>query len=1215
VSFVHLHTHSHYSFLQGTQSPKVLLESVAKAGMTAVAVTDSSNVCGVVEASEAAEKERCARCGSEVKKAGEKKTCGGGHEDPPTTKVRLVVGVELWTMDGEGRDGKIPGTGVPAPGCQLVLLVRDAEGWRNLSALVTLAHRQRSFCPRITVDQLREHRAGLHVLTGGRWGIFREPERAEERLLALVAAVGKDSVDAEVVDHGFDEDGPRNVLAAELARKVGIPIVATNDSRYLRAEDSGLLEVMVEIGTGGDHELALVSTSTDQAWLKSEAEMAELWPAEWLDRSGQITESCTFSLPRGKPMLPRVEPDEALDHVMGRFPAPGMFPTVSPDEVAQIEGPSDRAPVNLWFRWLCRRGLEIRLREEPHALRFATEEEYTKQLEFECGVIEQMEYVVYHLIVSEFTNWAKDNGVYVGPGRGSAAGSVAVWALRITDVNPRQFGLFFERFLNPERRGLPDIDMDFEQEGRERVIAHVRQRYGEACVGQILTIGKMKAKAALTDAARVCFVRFDETKFWSAHVDGGANSKLKDSLDQGYLKAMRDGSPLFRRVSDLALHLEGKPRQQGVHPAGVIITSDPLSSICPMHYVPADDLTCTGLDMDAAEKIGLVKFDFLGLKTLDVVKIAQRTVAERTGSVPTIVDPLFDDPGVFELLQQGDTEGIFQLESGGMTRLIKKLVPKNFEEVICMLALYRPGPLKAGMVSSWIERKHGREEVESIHPLLDEVLRPTYGLMVYQEQALSTARILAGFSIGEADLLRRAIGKKKADEMAAQRQNFVRGCWETNQISAAEATRVFNLIDYFSGYSFNKAHSAAYAIVTYMTAKLKVHHRVDFMAATMTLDVKNTDKVRQYSGALRRTGVGMLRPDVNRGGVGYTPEDGRVRFGLGTVRELESKTIGQILAGRPFSSIEDLVERVKMSKKATESLIWAGALDSVEPDRFDAWWRISRPKQKELPKKVSADQMLLFGGGRTVGEVRSEEEKIADEAAKPPRPTAAELAGREASALGVSLGTHPLARYSDVSGRIRTHTLLGLRQIGPEKVPFTVVGRIETCEIDEDRRGDAVAFVTVEDTEASIRAVLRGDVLKFVDREAVLVEGMCIVLHGNASAFETDDPTIMVERIEALSAFRWRAGRTVEMEIVPSDRPFLGRIRQILDGCVEGGTHEVLVKICGGEGDLSWARLDRKICPTDDLLDDLERITGRPDVIRIPTSSEKTDDVTVSVNG
>ncbi len=1172
--FGHLHCHSSFSFLQAVPSPKQLVAAVKEAGQTFFALTDSSSMIGIVDAAEAAEKE----------------------------KVKLVIGIELWTIDGPER-----GNDEPAPGYQLVLLVRNAVGWKNLCRLTSLAHRRRNFAPRIELEQLRQHREGLHVLTGNRYGLFREEGLAEGRLSSLVDVVGADHLDVEVCDLGFDEDGPRNELAVELARKVSLPVLATNDVRYTSPYDAGVLEAMVRIATT-DLAMARLSTASDQATLKTEQEMAELWPAEYLARTGEVAELCSFAVPRGKPMLPRVEKTETLRQIVDRFPPPKGFPTPDleaiasePPRTANREPRTDApAPlVNLWFRWLAREGLQIRLRDEPWALKYATEEEYSKQLEFELGVIEGMDYVVYHLIVSEFTNWAHDNDVAVGPGRGSAAGSVVVWSLRITDVNPRQFGLFFERFLNPERRGLPDIDMDFEQEGRGRVIAHVREKYGDARVGQILTVGTLKAKAALKDAARICDVHFQDSNNWSGHVPEGPKVKLKDSLEHGYLASLRGGSPLFKRVSDLALALEGKPRQQGVHAAGVIIASDDLPDLCPMHYVPEDDLTCTGLAMEQAEKLGLVKFDFLGLKTLDVIKRAVASIVRRTGEVPVLTDPGFDDPAVFELLRRADTDGVFQLESAGMTQLIKRLQPSQFEDVICMLALFRPGPLKAGMVDSWVERRHGREPVDSIHPLLDEIMAPTYGLMVYQEQAIMTARILAGFSLGNADLLRRAIGKKKADEMAAQRAAFVKGCWETNQVPESEADRIFGLIDYFSGYSFNKAHSAAYAVVSYMTAKLKAYHRADFVAASMTLDMANRDKIRHYVASARRAKIRVLRPDVNRSEAAFTEEGGAVRFGLGAVKGVGDAVLPKLLANRPYTSSRDLLDRGGVSKAVAETLVWAGALDSVEPDRFESWWTLKRPPRKAPPKKFAAEQILLFGGGKTAGEERAEREEKAELEAKPQRPTLVEVSDKEVAALGVTLGEHPLKTFEDVASRVRTHSIDDLSRLGPERVPFVLVARVEAASFDEDRRGEPVAFVTLEDGIGLLEVVVRSDALRSSDKELTMVQGACIAVHGTADAFDPDHPRVMVDRLEPLPEFRWRIGRTLELEVKFVDRELLPKIRSMLDEAVGGGTHEVVVLV-ETDGEPGKLLLDRKVRPTDGLATSLERLCGRPNVLRLP---------------
>lgn len=1515
MSFVHLHTHSHYSFLMGTPSPKDLVSRAKKLSFSSIAMTDSSNVCGLVEFVEAAEKE----------------------------KIKAIIGSEVWIVDGESEKSE-----EPSPGFQIVLLVEDEEGWRNLCQILTIAHRNRNFSPRVRPEELSGHRNGLIALTGNQYGVFKSEDSASNRLSLLMTCMGKDRVEVEVIDHGKELDESRNRLAVELAKKEGLPILVTNDVRYLEAEEVGVLETMAKVGLGESPVIGPF-IETDQAWLKTEQEMSELFPPEWLERTQTIADRCSFVLPRGKPMLPRVDPSETLEQIISRFPPSKLLPAPDLDSTEYknntgswkiLDGSSSK-PVDRYFRWLCREGLRVRLEEEKEAERFGSREDYEKQLEFECGVIEGMEYVVYHLMVSEFTNWAKDNGIAVGPGRGSAAGSIAVWSLRITDVNPKQFGLFFERFLNPERRGLPDIDMDFEKLRRDKVIAHVRERYGEECVAQILTIGKMKAKAALKDAARACSIHFVESNYWSNFVDDGPKAKLKDSLGQGYLKALRDGSPLFKRVSDLALSLEGKPRQQGIHAAGVIIASDPVSRFCPMHYVPQDQIVCTGLDMDAAEKVGLVKFDFLGLKTLDVIQECIRAIEEKTGKTPQTIDPLFDDPEVFNLMKRGETDGLFQIESPGMTRLIRKLVPENFEEVICLLALYRPGPLKSGMVSSWIERKHGREKVESVHPLLDEVLGPTYGLIVYQEQALSTARILAGFSLGQADLLRRAIGKKKPEEMKQQREAFVRGCWETNQISEAEATRVFNLIDYFSGYSFNKcidistpvltsrgivradevvvgdeivqfsngeaengrvrrvwpieykeririefeggdsvvctrehrfvdfdtgeeiradraasegrrlafvvwdglsdssaeaepsqamrgvpeekegdsfqnhvegmgrpsgvndgqcvgdrkedigqaghsgrkgrkteemeereqgglpremheqnaggqerdgtqrietgdvhlknasvvrkkcasegggnrkadrlrwripsrggwtaplqtnfwsrevrtdevsgsspermgneqkkdpcsnlyrmlhqlrgsqtdlegasradtqesiswtvsprkpvrvtslpvgpvvdlevggdhlyvlgnglishnSHSAAYAIVTYITAKLKTYFPAEFMAATMTMDMGDKDKIRQYTSAVQKSGNHVLRPDIQTSRIGFTAEDRHVRFGLGAIRGVGEAALAQICAHRPYSSIEDLMERAQISSSVAESLVWSGALDSIERDRFEAWWKIKRPKRKKLSKKVAPGQMLLFSG-KTAGEDMEEQQREADFEAMPPRPTEMEISLKEANALGVSLGVHPLHRFDDVKSKIQTHGILQLMEIGHEKTPFVLAARIEEVSIEEDKRGGTVAIMTVEDTESSLRVVLREPVLRGIDKESLLKENECIVLHGTASSFEEDELMISIDRIESLWDFRWRVNRSVRIQLWPSDEKNIDKICQIVLDGHESGTHDAYLEV-RRDTETSWAKMSRKILPTRKMAEDLERLTGRPDVVRIPSQTEE----------
>lgn len=1146
MRFVHLHAHSAFTFLFGMPTPTQLVSTAKKKGQDRIAMTDCANVSGVVELFEAAEKE----------------------------KVVPIIGSEIWTIDSDPKEGEIPG------GYQIVALVESQKGWENLCALLSTAHRQKIYTPRIRLEQIREMREGLHFLSGNRYGILRDGNVAEERIRALVEATGG-RLDLEYVDHGTEEDRERNERIVNFANSFSLPIVATNDVRYLEPLDAGVLESMVSVGAGP--KLAREAVDSDQAYFKTAEEMKDIGcPIQWLERSAEIAENCNFSLIRGKPRLPKAESGATIQELIKRFPPPHEFPVPTEKEMV-----GDGPEINKYFRWMCKKGLELRIEKEPWVLDFGAREEYEQQMAFECDVIERMDYVVYHLIVSEFTNWSKDNGIAVGPGRGSAAGSIVVWALRITDINPKQFGLFFERFLNPERKGLPDIDMDFEQEDREKVIAHVREKYGDECVGQIMTIGRMKARGALKDAARICRVRFNEADSWASYVDNGPKAKLKDSLETGYLQNLKQGSPLFRRVAELAIRLEGKPRQQSVHAAGVIIASDPIQSICPMHEMDGG-VVATGLDMEAAEKVGLVKFDFLGLSTLDVIKRAKKDIENKTGKPFETLDPKFDDPAVYDLLRKGDTAGVFQLESSGLTRLLIRLVPESFEHVIAILALYRPGPMKAGMVDSWIERRHAREEATSIHPLLDEVLSNTYGLLVYQEQILKAAQIMAGFSLGQADLLRRAMGKKKPEEMAKQRKDFVEGCKRTSGLDEKESGHVFDLIDKFSGYGFNKSHSAAYAAVTYATAKLKAYHPKEFMAATLTINMGNPDDIRKYNHALKARKIKLLPPDLNNGESRFTPEENGVRFGLGAIRGVGAAAMEKLMAMRPFRSVEDLAERSKVSKTVMESIIWSGAMDSIENDRFEAWWKFNRPKTKELPKRQSAGQMLLFSN-KTVGEEKAERDLQQEIEAKPKRPTQDEISEKEVKSLGITIGKHPLERYNDVSKKISTHKLGELLQIQEGKISFTTTARVESVESDEDRRGDPICFVVLEDQEAAIKVVIKKNALR--TSEGSLTQGSCVSIQGTCTSMGEDEPMIDIERIERLSDVRWRTSRVIQIEIEEKDAPKLKELASILSS-EKKGTHEVQFRVRCGETETKL-RKKGKINPTSDLVEEIERILGR----------------------
>jgi len=1196
MSFVHLHARTHYSFLDGAMSPAELVDAAVVHGMDTVAMTDAANLCGLVEFYKAAK----------------------------AKDIKPVFGSEVWI----GHDQTTPVENAEpllefVPHHHLLLLVENAAGYRNLSELLTVAHRQRHYTPLLRLEQLLAHTEGLICLSSGPDGpLLRldDPKELHERLNILKEAFGDNNLYLELMDWGIEVHEQHNVMARKMSAELDIPLVATNSCRYAKAEDTVLYSVLRGIGLGlGAHTQDPAHIhDTDQASLKSEAEMLLLFEPEVVHRSSQIGARCTYAPELGGTYLPNSSPPdgeraEQWAWLLDWFPLPRAFG--NPDTSAPV-GPSPDGwdLVDTYFAWYARIGLEIRLAEESSLL-FGTAEEYREALEMELGVIQRMKFPTYHLIVAEFTNWAKDNGIAVGPGRGSAAGSVVVWSLQITDINPLQWGLMFERYLNPKRISMPDIDMDFEQERREDVIGHVREKYGNDCVAQILTIGTMKAKAALKDAARACFVHPLDADKWSKQIEEGPKVKLKPSIQNSeVLSAMYKGSPTFRTAADLALLIEGRPRQTGVHAAGVIITSRPIKEFVPLHFENGSAMT--GLEMNAAENMGLVKFDFLGLKTLDIIEEACNSIEARTGVRPQTTQPLFDDEGVYELITAGNTLGLFQVESHGMQNLVRRMKPDSMEDLIAILALYRPGPLGSGMVDQYIECKHGRMKVVYPHERLTDVLKPTHGVIVYQEQVMKAAQALAGYDLAAADLLRRAMGKKKQKEMDKQRKLFIDGC-ATNHIPAADATRIFNLIDHFAGYGFNKSHSASYAVVTYQTAYLKAHFRADLMAAAMTFEQSNREKLVLYVYDTLHSGIAVLGPDINasqRRFSAIVPETGphAIRFGLEAVKGIGGAALDNILEARqrgPFISLADLQKRTTANKTVLKALIYSGALDSIEPERFETWWTVDKPKIKStLRKKESPNQLLLFGGGKTAGE-QAEEDLAAKEAqVKPSRWTHAQRLDLEAGALGCWLSGHPLDRFSDVEQRSKTIKTTDLGEKRHEKT-VTLIGVITKIHKIKTRHGDDMIFFTLADRYGVTEVVLRP--LIWEKFKSIVIKNECVEVRG-----KVNKQTVVVDDVLPLAIKRTNMASQLELVLNVEEltNDLVGKIKTLLDNYIVGQKRRgcrlrILVEL--EEKTLLKITLptDPIIEPDQELFDEIEILTGRPSALRIPGAAVDLSDL------
>ena len=948
ADFVHLHLHTQYSLLQGAIRTDDIFDRVKALGMQTVAVTDTNNLFGAVDFYQGA------------KKAG----------------IKPIIGCEiLYAPQGRGAAMTPPSQmagGAAAAGPRfhhLVLLCQNLQGYRNLCQIVTRAYTEappfqkgQPSGPRALVDRdlLDKYGDGLFVLSGCLRGeipykiITGREEEARESALWFKKRFGANFY-FELQDAGMPEQTHVNETLHTWGERMGIPCVATSDCHYLDQGDCEAHEILqcIEHGRNLDFDRPK-SLVPSEFHLKSPAEMIERFERfpEAIANTAKIAALCDlkfqFKDEKGRPIyhLPNFRP----------------------------EGVQKGDPFDLigYFREQSRRGLEERFRQPSFAKKISApnwetkKQEYYTRLDSELTMIERTGFSGYFLIVADFIGWAKRNGIPVGPGRGSGAGSIVAYSLMITDIDPIQFNLLFERFINPERISMPDFDVDFCQERRSEVINYVEQKYGKDNVSQIITFGKLQARAVLKDVGRVLGLSFADTDTLTKLMPNELNVTIQDALDkEPRLREKMEQEPRTAKVVDYALKLEGLYRNAGIHAAGVIITEEPVVNYCAM-YVGKDGDVVTQLDKDSAEAIGLVKFDFLGLKTLTVIDYAVKMIraAAEPGSAEAnfILEEMdYSDPAVFALISSGDTDGVFQVESSGMKDLCARIQPNSLEDLTAINALYRPGPLGSGMVDDFIDRKHGRQEIRFDVESLSEILKDTYGVILYQEQVMQIARELAGYSLGQADLLRRAMGKKKAEEMAAHSELFAKGAVEKG-LNKEKAEGIFNLMAKFAEYGFNKSHSAAYGILTYQTAFLKTHFPAEFMAALMTTEMDNTDKITKYIGDSRAHLIPVLPPDVNHsqkrfsveklkpGDAGYPVkltqsqkaaiQGGKqtvkaIRFGLEAIKGVGGIAVDSILEARrngPFKNAMDFCRRVsvrKTNKKVLESLTLAGAFDTI----------------------------------------------------------------------------------------------------------------------------------------------------------------------------------------------------------------------------------------------------------------------------------------------
>jgi len=1045
----------------------------------------------------------------------------------------------------------------------LVLLAKDDQGYANLSKLVSTAHLDRplELVPHVEFATLEGLNGGLIAMTAGGEGalarLLAEGQQAKaEAYCDLLQQIFPDRLYVEIVRRNDPvEEAAEDALIA-LAYARDLPLVATNPAAYSDPSFHAAHDVMLCIAKSEYVESADRATSSPDAWLKDGELMAELFAdlPEAIANTAVIAMRCAVSAPQRRPILPRLSDDE--------------------DEQLRRDA---------------REGLQERLkRRAPEE-----QEQYSARLEYELDVITGMGFAGYFLIVADFIKWAKANDIPVGPGRGSGAGSVAAWALTITDLDPIGLNLLFERFLNPERVSMPDFDIDFCETHRDKVITYVQGKYGRDKVAQIITFGRLKARAVLKDTGRVLQMPYGQIDRLAKLIPNHPTDPwtLERSLNgvSELAAEYRDDADI-RRLFDLAMKLEGLPRHASTHAAGVVIGDRPLDELVPLYRDPRSDMPVTQFDMKYVEAAGLVKFDFLGLKTLSVLKEGRRLLAEQGVEVDFDALP-WDDQAVYELIQRGDAVGVFQLESEGMRRTLAAIRPSSFGDIIALVALYRPGPMdNIGMFG---DRKNGRAAIEYPHPLLEGILAETYGIFVYQEQVMQAAQVLAGYSLGEADLLRRAMGKKIKSEMDAQRARFVDGCATHNQISAAKANELFDTIDKFAGYGFNKSHAAAYALIAYQTAWLKAHHRAEFYAASMSFDMALTDKLGIFVEDMRRGGVECLPPDINASHPYFTVEDGAVRYALGALKGVGEKAMEALVEererGGPFAGLEDFAARIDprlLNRRQLESLAGAGAFDSLKPDRP----AVFAAAETILAHAASAHDQRESGQAGLFGVNSAEAAPI-----RLPRDASWTLAQRmaaERDAFGFYFSAHPVdgQKHLLAAHKVKTFAEVSeLRIAEGERLSMAMACLVEDARWRTSARGRRYMIANLSDSSGQFTATVFDDE-PCEALEAAARSQSCGLLSVELDRRAGDEtPRVTVKRFQPLESLAKRTRLEMTVRLASSDLvPLLAR--ELAEA--RGGTGIVRFTVPLANGGRALVLAGRDFALDGELAARVARITG-----------------------
>jgi len=1076
ADFVHLHVHTHYSLLDGAIRLQDLMKTSREFGMDTVSITDHGAMYG------------CLEFYLKAKAAG----------------LKPIIGCEFYVTTGSRHDKNSQNKAMR----HLVLLAMNNQGYQNLLRLASIAQIEGFYYkPRLDWEVVERFNEGLIALTAclqGPVAVFLKNHDqpgalAEARRLQ---AIFGDRLYLELQENGIPEQTLVNQGLVTISQETGIPLVATNDCHYLTRGQSKAHEVLLCIQTGKTiNDPGRFHFNSDQLYFKSPQEMKAsfAWCPEAIANTVKVAARCNIKLELEVPAFP-------------------IFPLPAGETLDSL------------FEKSAREGLERRLvRRRKHAdFNPELEPGYHERLELEIDVIKKMGFPGYFLIVADFINWAKDHQIPVGPGRGSGAGSLVAWAMQITDLDPIPYGLLFERFLNIERISLPDFDVDFCQERRGEVIEYVQKKYNsnkkdpaDEFVAQIITYGSMKARGVIRDVGRALGIAFGEVDRIAKLIPDQLGITIQNALEQEpRLKDAVSHDPEMAKLIEISLALEGMPRHTSTHAAGVVVSPRPMYEFLPLAKGSKDEVL-TQYDMSHTEKTGLIKFDFLGLKTLTVIDRALRLIASTVGKVVEISEIPLDDTPTYDLLCRGDALGVFQLESSGMRDLLVKMKPELFTDLIALVALYRPGPLESGMVDDFVNTKHGRMVAKYPLPQLEPILKETYGVIVYQEQVMKIANVLASYSLGDADMLRRAMGKKKPEVMAKEKGRFMAGC-EQNQIPADKAEYIFDLMAKFAGYGFNKSHSAAYALIAYQTAWLKTHYPAQFMAALLSCDMNNTDKVVLYISECRDHEIEVLPPDINESARDFTVIDERIRFGLAAVKNVGDSALDSILeereAGGRYQSLEDFCNRIdsrRVNRRVIESLIKAGAFDSLNAKRsqFFAILDLALEQAQSAQRDRLSGQKSLFGMLPQADAVKSSAIKLPEI----PEWSEKDRLAFEKETVGFYLTGHPLDSHRQELKMVTTTTLAELGEHNGRAV--RVGGLVKTKKEILSKNSDRMAFITLEDITGTAEVVIFPKT--FADCAALLDSDQPLVVMGKA---ESDEQTgkIIADEVVSLAEARQR---------------------------------------------------------------------------------------------